>query len=98
MDDQKLLEKYRAVWAKIEDLEKIRLNALPVYDDRYIKIKIRTYCYEFYTKFRGINMPEDDIECESFTVISIDSLLVQDSKYCQEIKDLLYDKSHVYFY
>ena len=26
-------------------------------------------------------MPEDDIECESFTVISIDSLLVYDKKY-----------------
>ena len=26
-------------------------------------------------------MPKDDIECESFTVISIDSLLVCDNKY-----------------
>ena len=26
-------------------------------------------------------MPEDDIECESFTVISIDSLLVYDEQY-----------------
>ena len=26
-------------------------------------------------------MPEDDIECESFTVISIDSLLVYENKY-----------------
>ena len=26
-------------------------------------------------------MPEDDIDCESFTVISIDSLLVYESKY-----------------
>ena len=26
-------------------------------------------------------MPEDDIECETFTVISIDSLLVYENKY-----------------
>ena len=26
-------------------------------------------------------MPEDDIECETFTVTSIDSLLVYDKKY-----------------
>ena len=26
-------------------------------------------------------MPEDDIECESFTVISIDCLLVYENKY-----------------
>ena len=30
---------------------------IPVYDDN---------------KFRGLDVPEDDIECESFTVISID--------------------------
>ena len=24
-----------------------------------------------YTNFRGLNVPEDDLECESFTVISM---------------------------
>ena len=35
---EKLLEKYKAIWTKIENLKSIELNALPVYDDRYIKI------------------------------------------------------------
>ena len=30
-------------------------------------------------------MPEDDIQCESFTVISIDSLLVHDEKYYLQV-------------
>ena len=30
-------------------------------------------------------MPEDDIECESFTVISIDSLLLYENKYCLQV-------------
>ena len=47
------------------------LNTLPVYDDRYIKTKTRTYGDKVYTKFRGLNVPEDDKQCESFTVISI---------------------------
>ena len=38
-DDEKLLQKYKAIWTKIEDLKNIELNALPVYDDRYIKTK-----------------------------------------------------------
>ena len=37
MDDEKLLEKYKAIWTKIEDLKNIELNALPVYDDGYKK-------------------------------------------------------------
>ena len=33
IDDEKLLEKCRAIWTKIEDLKSIELNALPLYDD-----------------------------------------------------------------
>ena len=32
-------------------------------------------------KFRDLNVPEDNVECESFTVISIGYLLVYESKY-----------------
>ena len=39
IDDKKLLEKYKAIWAKIEDIQNIELNALPVCDDRYTKTK-----------------------------------------------------------
>ena len=81
IDDEKLLEKYKAIWTKIEDLENIELNALPAYDDRYIKSKIRTNGDKVYTNFRGLNVPEDDTECESFRVISTDSLLVYENKY-----------------
>ena len=85
IDDEKLLEKYKAIWTKIEDLKNIELDALPVFGDRYIKNKIGTYSKKFYTKFHGLNVPEDDVECKSFTVISIDSLLVYDKKYYLQI-------------
>ena len=52
IDDDTLLEKYKTIWAKIEDLKNIELNALPVYDDRYIKTKIKTYVSKVYTNFR----------------------------------------------
>ena len=37
IDDEKLLERYKPIWTKIEDLKNTRLNVFPVYDDRYIK-------------------------------------------------------------
>ena len=37
LDDENLSEKYKDIRTKIEDLKNIELNALPVYDDRYIK-------------------------------------------------------------
>ena len=36
IDDDTLIEKYKPIWTKIEDLKDIELNALPLYDDRYI--------------------------------------------------------------
>ena len=39
IDDKRLLEK--SIWTKIEDFKNIKSNFLPVYDDRYIKTKIR---------------------------------------------------------
>ena len=39
VDDKKLLEKYKAIWTKNEDFINIELNALPLYDDRYVRTK-----------------------------------------------------------
>ena len=64
----------------MKDLKNIELNVLPVYDDRYIKTKIKTYVDKVYINFRGLNVPENNIKWESFTVVSIDSLLVYENK------------------
>ena len=80
IDNEKLLKKYKIIWPKIEDLQNIELEATPFYDDRYIKTKIRTYGDKFYTNFRGLNVPENGVECKSFPDISIDSLLIYETK------------------
>ena len=43
INNNKLLEKYKTIWTMIEHSKNFKLNALPVCDNRYIKIKIRTY-------------------------------------------------------
>ena len=78
IDDDKLIEKYRTIWTKIEDLKNTEWNALPVYD-WYIKIRI--YGDKDYTNFPGLKVPEEGVECESFTIISINSLLAYEIKY-----------------
>ena len=68
VDDDKLLEKYKTILTKIEDyIENVELNTLPVYDNRYIKTKIKTCCDKINTNFSGLNVSEDGVECESFT-------------------------------
>ena len=85
IDKGKLLERYEAICIKIESLKNIELNYLPVYDNRYIKSKIRIYDNKVYTNCCGLNVPEDDIECKSFTVIFIDFLLVYKNKYYLQV-------------
>ena len=49
--DKNLLEKYKTIWTKIEDLKEVELNVLPVSDNRYIKTKITKDGDRFYTNF-----------------------------------------------
>ena len=53
INHEKLSGNYKTNWTKIEDLKNIELNALPVYDDRYIKTKIRAHLDQVYTNFRA---------------------------------------------
>ena len=55
------------------------------YDDRYIKTKIRAIGDEVYTNFCHLNVPQDDIEYESFTFISFDSLFAYEQKYYLQV-------------
>ena len=45
------------------------------YSDKYIRSLVLTMSK------RGLNVPENDIECEYFTVISVDYSLVYENKY-----------------
>ena len=53
IDDGKLLDKYKTILTKTEGLKNNELNALPVYDDRYIKTKMRVCGDKAYSNFRG---------------------------------------------
>ena len=50
-----------------------------------ITTKLKTYGDKVYINFRRLNVPGDDIESESFTVIYVDSLLVYENKYYLQV-------------
>ena len=47
--------------------------------------KRRTSGYNICGSICGLNVPEDYVECESFIIISIDSLLVHKNKYYLQV-------------
>ena len=85
IDYEKLLENYKAIWSKIEELKNIKLNALPFYDERYIKTKIRTYDDKIYTNFCCLNGPVDDTECEYFSHFCWFFACIYDKKYYLQV-------------
>ena len=40
---KELLKRYNAIWDKISNLLKKEFDSEPVYDDKYIKTRIKTY-------------------------------------------------------
>ena len=69
----------------MKNYENIELNSLPVYYGTYIIRKIKTYSDKVYTNFCGLNVPEDDIETEYFTITSIASSLIYKNKYYLQV-------------
>ena len=66
------------------------MNALLVYYNRSVTIWTRTYG-KVCANFRGLNVPEDGVECKFFAIICIESLeqLFSTSIFEKNYKDLL---------
>ena len=68
MHEEKLLERIRVFG--------LRLKNLPVVDNGLKKTETKTYVDKVYSNFCGLNIPEDAVECKSFTIIYSDYLII----------------------
>ena len=67
--------KYNSIWNKIKKLlGSIKLSSNVIYDDQYIKTKVKTF-KAVKTLFSDDIIPEESVECECISCISVDSLL-----------------------
>ena len=78
--DEKILKKYLKIWYKIKSLIEKELNSKPVYNDKYIKFKIKIYNYKVYTNFQHYKIPKDNEYCACLSVILLDSIFVNSNK------------------
>ena len=51
--DNKLLKKCTKIWEKVSSLMNIKFDSTPVYGDKYIKTKIKSYEGRINTNFRA---------------------------------------------
>ena len=51
--DDSVLNKYNEIWDKIKEKLNIRFHSKPVYDETYMKAKVREFDDKIKTKFLG---------------------------------------------
>ena len=75
IEDDEVYIKYKSIWKKIKYLlGGIRLNSDVIYNDQYIKTKVKTFKM-VKTVFDNDEIPEEKIEHECILCISVDSVL-----------------------
>ena len=85
IEDNDVYMKYNNIWNEIKDLlSAIRLSSDIIYDDRYIKTKVKTF-KTLKTLFSGNIMPEERIECKCISCISVDSTMKIEKKYYPQV-------------
>ena len=91
-----------AIWEKISDLVNKKFDSDPIYNNKYINTKIRSYNNHIKTNFRNIDnknnkLPEKNKLYKCVSLISLDSIIKINKKYypqtlLQECVDKLINK------
>ena len=85
-DNNEFLERYKAIWEKISDLVNKKFDSDPIYNNKYINTKIRSYNNDIKTNFRNIDnkknkLPEKNKPYKCMSLISLDSIIKINKKY-----------------
>ena len=72
--------KYNEIWNKIRSMLNIKFHSQPIYDEKYIKTKVKTFNTMINTLFSGDEIPKERIQYTCISCISIDSVLRFDKK------------------
>ena len=57
--DNELLEKYNEIWKKLENIIKKEFDSEPVYNEKYLKAKIKSYNGKINTNFHNNEIPRE---------------------------------------
>ena len=78
--DEEVWKKYEDIWYVIENKLGIKFNSKPVYDEKYIKAKVRKFDSKIKINFLGKGAPKKNIHYNFIACIIIDSVMRIDKK------------------
>ena len=72
--------KYENIWDVIKNKLSIKFHSKPVYDQKYLKAKVREFNGVIKTNFLGNNMSKENMHYTCIACITIDSVMRIDKK------------------
>ena len=73
--DDMCLNKYNEIWDKIKETLSIKFHTTPVYDEKYIKAKVREFSRVIKAKFFSDEVPKENEHYTCIACITIDSVM-----------------------
>ena len=86
IEDDEVYVKYNSIWNKIKELlNGIKFSSEPIYDDQYIKTKVKLFSEVIKTLFDGNEIPKERMEYSYIPCISVDSVFKIDRKWYPQV-------------
>ena len=75
IEDNRELVKYNAIWNNVKKTLNIKFHSTPIYDEKYIKAKLREFNGVVNTNFCGDEIPKEGVHHTCIACIEIDSVV-----------------------
>ena len=73
--DNNVLDKYIKIWDRIKGKLNIKFHSKSVYDQKYLKAKVREFDGVIKTNFLGNEVPKENMHYTCIACITIDSVM-----------------------
>ena len=83
--DDESLEKHNKIWDKVSNTTKKEFESSRVYNEKYLKTKIKFYDGKINTNSHGDKVPKGRFQRVSLSVISIDSIFGTGKNYHPQV-------------
>ena len=75
-----MLDKTNEIWDKIIEKLSIKFHSMPIYDEKYIKARVREFSGVIKTNFLGNEIPKESMHYTCIACITIDSVMRMEKK------------------
>ena len=80
-----VLDKYKEIWDKIKGKLNVKLHSMLVYDEKYMKAKVREFNGVIKTNFLGDEVSKENEHHTCIACITIDSVMGMEKKNCPQV-------------